>query len=252
MAACGCGSSTCGCSDVTLPVGPRGYNGWSPILAVVEDAVNLDGDGNSRYVHQIVGWTGGSGITPTTYLNYYVGATGPVPLIINGVNIRGAAAVVDTSAWEFETITTYLTTAPTNVSTQNFAIVPVVGTFTVNSISSYEMKYKTIGKILFCNYQISGTAVILNVVETLEIDVYVKIPGGYTGTGSTAKVGLSGITATFTLPDYGGLTATQLLDLNVFPTNEKYIYSDSFILENQSGGLSSSFTIRGQVIMEID
>ncbi len=88
---CGCASTVCNCEDVTLPTGEQGYNGWNPILTVIEDNVNLDDENNSRFIHQITGWTGGSGTTPTTFINYYIGVTGPVVDIANGVNIRGAS-----------------------------------------------------------------------------------------------------------------------------------------------------------------
>lgn len=56
--------------------------GWSPIFAVVNDG--------SRKVLQVTGWTGGTGTAPATGL--YVGATGFVSLIANGVDISGPAA----------------------------------------------------------------------------------------------------------------------------------------------------------------
>jgi len=71
--------------------GPAGAGdkGWSPILAIVTDAVNLDGDGNSRRVHRIVDWVGGEGTKPAT--GDYLGPAGPVSDIASAVNIRGAA-----------------------------------------------------------------------------------------------------------------------------------------------------------------
>lgn len=66
-----------GCCDLTIPKGPQG---WSPVLAVVED-----GD---RRVLQVTDWTGGEGAKPG-FLNYYVGATGFVLAIGDGTDIRG-------------------------------------------------------------------------------------------------------------------------------------------------------------------
>lgn len=67
--------------------GPAGNDGWSPILAVVADG--------ERRVQQVVDWTGGEGTKPAVGL--YVGATGLVPLIASGVDIRGAAGAAGTS-----------------------------------------------------------------------------------------------------------------------------------------------------------
>lgn len=60
--------------------GETGDAGWAPVLAVATDG--------SRRVLQVVDWTGGEGTKPTTL--GYIGATGIVPLIANGVDIRGA------------------------------------------------------------------------------------------------------------------------------------------------------------------
>lgn len=60
-----------------------GNDGWSPVFAVATDG--------TRRVLQLVSYTGGEGTAPTTYINYYVGASGMVSAIANGVDIRGAA-----------------------------------------------------------------------------------------------------------------------------------------------------------------
>lgn len=57
---------------------PQGDAGWSPLLAVATD-------GNRR-VLQIVDWVGGEGAKPGVG---YIGATGVVASIANGVDIRG-------------------------------------------------------------------------------------------------------------------------------------------------------------------
>jgi hypothetical protein len=57
------------------------YLGWTPRLAVVPNGTNQ--------VLQVVGWDGGSGTAPATGL--YVGSTGYVSNITDGVNIKGAA-----------------------------------------------------------------------------------------------------------------------------------------------------------------
>lgn len=61
--------------------GEPGANGWAPVLATVADG--------ARYVHRVVDWVGGTGSKPAT--GSYVGATGLVPNIADGVDIRGAA-----------------------------------------------------------------------------------------------------------------------------------------------------------------
>jgi hypothetical protein len=57
-----------------------GLDGWSPILAVVNDG--------ERRVHQVVNWTGGSGTKPAA--GSYVGPSGLVALIGDAVDVRGA------------------------------------------------------------------------------------------------------------------------------------------------------------------
>lgn len=61
--------------------GNTGINGWTPILAVASDG--------SRRVLQVIDWTGGMGTKPNTGL--YVGPSGLVSSISNGVDIRGSA-----------------------------------------------------------------------------------------------------------------------------------------------------------------
>ncbi len=60
--------------------GDDGNDGWSPILAVVEN-------GTAR-VLQVIDWTGGTTSKPTT--GQYVGASGLTSTIGDAVNIRGA------------------------------------------------------------------------------------------------------------------------------------------------------------------
>jgi hypothetical protein len=62
-----------------------GYNGWSPVFAIASD-------GTAR-VLQLVSWVGGEGTAPTDYINYYVGASGMVVAIGDGVDIRGPGGV---------------------------------------------------------------------------------------------------------------------------------------------------------------
>lgn len=61
--------------------GDDGRDGWTPILAVVEDG--------ERRVHQVVRWIGGSGHEPES--GWYIGPNGPVQRIAEAVDIRGPA-----------------------------------------------------------------------------------------------------------------------------------------------------------------
>jgi hypothetical protein len=61
--------------------GEDGLNGWTPILAVVSDG--------ERRVQQVIDWTGGTGEKPGTGM--FVGPTGFVSLLADGVDIRGAS-----------------------------------------------------------------------------------------------------------------------------------------------------------------
>lgn len=59
--------------------GESGLNGWSPILAVVEDG--------ERRVHQVTDWTGGEGEKPES--GWFVGPEGPVQTAREATDIRG-------------------------------------------------------------------------------------------------------------------------------------------------------------------
>jgi len=72
--------------------GTDGNNGWSPILATVTDG--------ARRVHQVTDWTGGAGTKPAT--GQYIGISGLVADIADGVDIRGAegaAGSTSVPAW---------------------------------------------------------------------------------------------------------------------------------------------------------
>lgn len=59
-------------------------SGWSPVLQIAVDG--------TRYVLQVLDWTGGLGPKPAVG---YLAATGVVPEIADGLNIRGAVAYSD-------------------------------------------------------------------------------------------------------------------------------------------------------------
>lgn len=60
--------------------GTDGTDGWSPVLSIATDG--------ERRVFQLVDWVGGEGAKPAT--GDYIGSTGLVPDIGDGVDIRGA------------------------------------------------------------------------------------------------------------------------------------------------------------------
>lgn len=62
-----------------------GESAWSPVLAAATDG--------ARRVHRVVDWTGGTGSKPAT--GSYIGATGFVSAIGDGVDMRGASGVGD-------------------------------------------------------------------------------------------------------------------------------------------------------------
>ena len=61
------------------PAGKSGYDGWTPIFAMI-----ADGD---RRVQQIIDWTGGQGSKPI--IGWFVGPLGPVETIAEATDIRG-------------------------------------------------------------------------------------------------------------------------------------------------------------------
>lgn len=64
-----------------VPLGPRGFTGWTPVLAIVED----DSVEPSRHVHQVVDWIGVGPSKPETGL--YVGVSGLVEDIEDAINL---------------------------------------------------------------------------------------------------------------------------------------------------------------------
>ncbi len=64
-----------------VPLGPRGFTGWTPVLAIVED----DSVEPSRHVHQVVDWIGVGPSKPDTGL--YVGVSGLVEDIEDAINL---------------------------------------------------------------------------------------------------------------------------------------------------------------------
>lgn len=59
--------------------GPRGYNGWSPMIRTIQDG--------ERRVQEVYDWTGGQGAKPA--VTGYIGATGLVQDIALATDVRG-------------------------------------------------------------------------------------------------------------------------------------------------------------------
>lgn len=76
--------------NISGAVGAAGDNGWSPVFAAASDG--------ERRVLQVVDWQGGTGTKPATGL--YVGASGLVPNIANGVDIRGPQGTPALQPWQ--------------------------------------------------------------------------------------------------------------------------------------------------------
>jgi len=76
-----------GIQGLTGGQGVQGNRGWSPVFAVVTDGV--------RRVLQVSDWTGGEGTKPAT--GGYVGASGLVTVIGNGIDIRGSTGAAGTN-----------------------------------------------------------------------------------------------------------------------------------------------------------
>ena len=66
------------------PTGERGYPGWSPVLAVVDDG--------ERRVHRVADWLGDGAVRPPT--GQYIGASGFVTDIADAIDIRGPVGTV--------------------------------------------------------------------------------------------------------------------------------------------------------------
>ncbi len=91
------------CNDVDINTGADGYNGWSPILALVEGTC----DGDAVTVHQLVSWQDGSGTRPIYNGNImtdawladhpiYLGSTGFVTDICAATPLNGGSGSAGT------------------------------------------------------------------------------------------------------------------------------------------------------------
>ena len=63
-------------------IGPRGFSGWTPVLAIQE----VD---SSKSIQKVVDWTGGVGAKPYNNLTQYVGSAGFLATSAGAVNIKG-------------------------------------------------------------------------------------------------------------------------------------------------------------------
>lgn len=106
--------------------GVDGNDGWSPVFAVVSDG--------TRRVLQVVDWQGGEGTKPTTGL--YVGVSGLVALIANGVDVRGATGAAGTAVVDIQQTEVDFGTVPTDTKTFTVTAGAIVGTEQINATQS--------------------------------------------------------------------------------------------------------------------
>ena len=252
-----CTRNSCTCSKgnscpvayPTFPGSLTGNNGWSPQLAVVVDAVNLDADGNDRDILQLTGWFGGTGTTPTDYVGQYLGTTGFVPLIINGINIRGQAGATGTGfnddPWD-EITDASMTVGNSVPPTETVDGDTGVGTFTLTALTTSRIRSKQLGRTMILQYNISGTAIISGgVPETISIRFFIKIPNSKIAnsvydSGSAFLVPSGSSIANAVYPN------TSL----VYSTDPTYIVTQFFPLQNNSGGVTCNWFLNGSIIFE--
>lgn len=89
------------------PVGPRGFDGWEPVLATVADG--------ERRVLQLVDWTGGEGTKPAIPTNTYLGPTG-LTTLASATDLRGATGQTGPAATLSSTTPLSLGTASAGTS----------------------------------------------------------------------------------------------------------------------------------------
>jgi len=94
--------------------GDRGYEGWSPLLAVVND--------DEKRVFQITDWVGGGGTKPDT--GDYIGETGLVADIADAVDIRGATGA---GGFNVAIIVADITARKTLATYTGLGITPYIG-----------------------------------------------------------------------------------------------------------------------------
>jgi len=258
--------SCLGCQDcIDLSQGDPGYNGWMIIPANVIDAVNLDSNGDTRVVEQVIGWVGGTGPTPTLYLGQYLTTTGFTTDISLAVNKRGSSGSFNTTTWTETTPSTYSNgTPPVNTIVADES----TGTFDLTSVTNTSrIRYKQLGKTMLLQYNINGTMDIVDAMEVISVRFFIKIPNSKTAN----SVNDSG--TCFLIPSAGDALNKNILQVAgvgvsiagsgtttedvVYPsmvkpyvTNPTYLVSNYFVLANASGETSGTFNIRGEITFE--
>ena len=89
------------------PAAADGEDGWTPVFATVADGV--------RRVQRVVDWTGGEGTKPAT--GKYVGLTGFVDAIADGVDIRGPQGIPGVGTPGSDGLSTFLSFSPVGGNT---------------------------------------------------------------------------------------------------------------------------------------
>ena len=123
--------------------GAAGYNGWSPKFATVPDG--------ERRVLQVADWFGGGGTKPDT--GQYIGATGFVTAIGDGVDIRGPAGRDGQDADASIPTLASGTWTPQNIEINVTPRTGQASTPAVPNIRNWECTYMRIGDIVQCNFE---------------------------------------------------------------------------------------------------
>lgn len=234
----------------TFPGSLTGNNGWSPLLSVVVDAVNLDPDGNDRDVLQLVGWFGGEGTTPTDYVGQYLGTTGFVPAIANGTNIRGArgaAGATPTGVW------TNVAFGSIPIGATGITGVGVGGTFTVTSLTAGSLAYLEIGKTMFISFELVGVASVdLGGATEVRALFDLRMPNGR----SAALAGGGGTIGYAHLQVYGANCEMAYPRLGLagichpLTYGSNTIHIDTGYITNTGGLPTTEFIVRGALAFE--
>ncbi len=254
-----------GCTDcIELTQGDPGYNGWTFLLANIVDSTNLDANGDSRIVQQIIGYTGGTGPTPTQYINYYLTTTGVTTSISSATNIRGAKGAFN-AAWISSTPTTYSNgTPPTNTIVADES----TGTFNLTGVTgTSRIRYVQTGTTMILQFSIVGTMTIVDAVEVISLRFFVKIPNSKTASSVNDNGGCwfipsAGDALNKNILQIAGIgvsvagTGTTTEDpvypstIHPYVTDPTYLVTNNFILANASGESTGTFILKGEITFE--
>lgn len=148
--------------------GTDGDDGWSPVFAVVSDG--------ERRVLQVADWTGGSGTKPAT--GKYVGTTGLVDAIGDGVDVRGPAGAGGGADWTYVWQTS-------DVSTDGIVFVPTSLSFSADANKFYEVEAAVLATS-------PGTATGIGAAFFCPSDIILILGNIFGSTASAGAVGSQG------------------------------------------------------------